>query len=1249
MNFFKRATSKPLYFLFPLFLFIVVSLYFFKKENIDKPRFQGPHKFAEYWSQIKGEGYYPGYRQVELNKMLSRLNQNRLTANIGIGDEEIRFGTSAAAVTTFTERGPSNVPGRTRGIVVDAGDASGNTWYVGSVGGGLWRGVYDNPGAGLQIEWTNLTPSTVSNIAITTVAQSANNANILYVGTGESWSYNVDAINGDGIFKVTLGGSDPIWTNVTPSSGGIIDSKFGNISRIIVDPANENIVLASTLANNGQSYIFKSINGGTSWTEVKLGGNRIQQIVASPSSFNTLYAAVRKKPVLKSTDAGDTWTEMPEFGIASNSYDRYELAVSHTDPNKIYAGIVKTFGSPGPSFLYRSLDGGSSWTHIPENTVSGDARYTTDFWLDSQGWYDNCITVHPFDDNIVYVGGIEIFKFTVLGDNTKNSTHLTDAYGAVDWKNYWVHVDQHFLGTIDDGGGKFRILNGSDGGVAVTLSATDPGNLNNTWANVQNITAGGYNTTQFYGADKVKGAHAYVGGAQDNGTWYSDPTSSASSSTSYSIGVGGDGLEVVAHWDNPDSLIGGSQYNNFKRSLDKGATWAYIGTPWTPHNGSGTGPFINRLSSSYQDADVVYSIGDAGIHKSKDFGGSWQLKVPPDIGGWDANDVEVSMANPRFVWAGGFISASGNLYLSKDWGNTFQAVANKPSGVSASISGIYSHPSEDSTVYVLFSNRDRGKIFETKDLGATWTDISGFPSNWTTGVSSSGFPNVAVTSLAVMPFDSDVIWAGTEIGLVETTNRGTSWSLVTQMPHVSIWDMKIKDQGEIVLATHGRGIWTATIPDLVSWNPKENQITLSVDTVNIAENGGVATLTVTAGKDVSPNGPITVNVSASGTATGPEYTLSSTSITLDSTSTTKTFTITSVNDGDQETDETVIIDISSVVNGKELGTQQVTVTIKDDDGPPTVSIAVDQASIAEAAGVSTITATLDKAPNSGDVVISLSTGGTAAASDYTLSSSTITIASGTTGTATITAIQDTEEETPDETVVIDISSVSNGSESGTQQVTVTITDDDGANTPPVVSIAVDQTNIAEAAGVSTITATLDKAPNSGDVVISLSTGGTAAASDYTLSSSTITIASGTTGTATVTAVQDTEDEDDETVIIDVSSVSNGSESGTQQVTVTITDDDDTVAGIEDLVSGKAISIYPNPNSGIFKVRFNDTWKGNVDLRVLDIFGRAQYLRRIDNTSGQVEHEVDISNKTDGLFFVELSQEDKRVIKKIFKK
>ena len=1135
--------QNSLKYFFSIIFISVCVFYFLKKNSLETPKYKGPEKFHKYKSEILGDGYYPGYRQVELDKMISRLDVVRLgQSNVQEGDNSIRYGASAAAAATFTERGPNNVPGRTRAIVVDAADATGNTWYAGAVGGGLWKGVYVSDGSGESVTWTNLTPTTVSNIAVSTIAQSANDPTILYIGTGEDWSYNVDAITGDGIYKVDLStynpgtGTPATWTNITPTSGGVIDSKYGNVSRIIVDPANKNIVLASTLKiASGSSYIFKTTNGGTSWTQMKQGSGNIQQIVASPSNFNIQYAAVRANPMLKSTDAGDNWSAVTDFSAAG--YGRYELAVSHTDPNKVYAGVRK---SGDQSYLYRSLDGGTSWTHIQENGVSGDARYSPkDFWLDGQGWYDNCITVSPLDDNVVYTGGVQLFKFTVLGDNTKNSIHLTDGYGEADapdfvsrYKNYHVHVDHHFLTTINDGGGNFRILNGSDGGIAVSNSAADPGiNHNDFFASTD-----GYRTTQFYGADKVKGVHAYLAGAQDNGTWYSDPASTALSNTDYTRGVGGDGLEVLTHWDNADSMMGGYQYNGLHRSLNGGTNWSYIGTTWSPHNGTGGGPFISRITGSYQDSDVAYVIGDDGIYKTKDFGANWKLKVPPDIGGWSAGDVEVSMGNPRFVWASGFISGSGNLYLSKDWGNTFQAITNKPGGVAAGISGIYSHPKEDSTVYILLSSFGRGKILESKDLGDSWSDISGFPSGWGVGVSSTGFPNVAVTSLAVMPYDSDVIWAGTDIGIVETTDRGASWNLVTNFPHVSVWDMKVRDQGEVVLATHGRGIWTATIPDLVSWEPKENLITLTVDTINIVENGGVATFTVTAGKDVSPDGPITVNLGVSSSLALGQFTVSATSVTLDSTSTTKTITITGVDDTDQESDENIIVSINSVVNGKESGTQQVTITLKDDDGD---------------------------------------------------------------------------------------------------------------NTPPVATLSVDNSSITEDSGVSTITATLDKAPNLGNVVVSLSAGGTASASDYTLSSTSITISSGTTGTATVTAVQDSDNENDETVVIAISSVSNGTENATQQVTITITDDD-AVTGIEDQGSGGLISIYPNPTSGIFKIRFNDTWKGNVDLRVLDIFGRSQYLRNIDNSSGQGEHEVDISNKSDGVFFVELLQEDKRVIKKIIK-
>ncbi|MCG8580049.1 MAG: T9SS type A sorting domain-containing protein, partial [Bacteroidales bacterium] len=99
----------------------------------------------------------------------------------------------------------------------------------------------------------------------------------------------------------------------------------------------------------------------------------------------------------------------------------------------------------------------------------------------------------------------------------------------------------------------------------------------------------------------------------------------------------------------------------------------------------------------------------------------------------------------------------------------------------------------------------------TEDLGETWVELSGFGTN---GSSSNGFPNVAVFSLIVMPHNTDVIWVGTEIGLFESTDGGSTWLFADNgLPAVCIWDMRIYGQ-QVVVGTHGRGVWTVDIPEL---------------------------------------------------------------------------------------------------------------------------------------------------------------------------------------------------------------------------------------------------------------------------------------------------------------------------------------------------------------------------------------------------------------------------------------------------
>jgi hypothetical protein len=223
---------------------------------------------------------------------------------------------------------------------------------------------------------------------------------------------------------------------------------------------------------------------------------------------------------------------------------------------------------------------------------------------------------------------------------------------------------------------------------------------------------------------------------------------------------------------------------------------------------------------------------------------------------------------------------------------------------------------------------------------------------------------------------------------------------------------------------------------------------------------------------------------------------------------------------------------------------------------PSVTLSADSTAVPEDGGVATLTATLS-ATHTAEVTVDLGFSGSAAdTTDYTTSAAQITIPVGaTSGSVTVTAVQDAVDD-DDETVIVDITNVTNGQEAGVQQLTITILDDDDAVVVPDVTLSVDNTNIPEAAGSAAFTATLSEVTTV-PVTVDLAVSGTADASDFTASGTQIVIAPGaTTGAITVTAVDDAVDEPDETVVVDIAAVSGGNESGAQQQTTTITDDDE---------------------------------------------------------------------------------------------
>lgn len=175
----------------------------------------------------------------------------------------------------------------------------------------------------------------------------------------------------------------------------------------------------------------------------------------------------------------------------------------------------------------------------------------------------------------------------------------------------------------------------------------------------------------------------------------------------------------------------------------------------------------------------------------------------------------------------------GKLHVSTDRGESFVAVPTPLDLSPGSISGLATHPLEDSTAFVLFSASGHPKVLKTVDLGQTWEDLSGFAAS-SSSSSMNGFPDVAVYDLLVLPFQPNEIWVGTEIGLFVSVDSGKNWEYADSgLPAVSIWRMRLVDN-EIVLATHGRGVWAVDVASVVATAEPQDEVL--PDRIELAQN-----------------------------------------------------------------------------------------------------------------------------------------------------------------------------------------------------------------------------------------------------------------------------------------------------------------------------------------------------------------------------------------------------------------------------
>lgn len=748
-------------------------------------RYDHPEGFVAYHAAIRrpdgvaGAEYAPGYEARAL-------------------DAAVRVAKGGAALP-WQEHGPSNVAGRARAFVVDRRDATGATWYTGTAGGGIWKTT--NSGAA----WANVS-GTMPNLAVSALAQAPSAPATFYAGTGEGFS-NVDAIAGSGIFKTTDGGAT--WTLLPSTATGTLRT----VNRIVVSPTDANVAVAATTG-----ALARTTDGGQTWTTLRTG--RFDQVVAS-ADFSALYAASRGSCsstaplVLRSTDGGATWTTAA-MGFAAG--ERTELAIDPANAQRLVASVD---GCDALSHLYLTTNGGTGWTRVAGSTSSNA-------WLGGQGWYDNTVAISPLNPNLVYAAGIDAWRLTLSGTAASPvfAAARISQWNANTSSSSYVHADHHSL-TFFPAGAVTRFVSTNDGGV---FSSDDAGT---TWTARNGSGASGLNTTQFYGVDKSPTAVRFLAGAQDNGTWES-PTSPAASSV-WSRRAGGDGFDAA--YNTASEYLLSLYYNTLYR-LEGSSFVAVSGLDV----GSGNGPFITTIGTTMADRARLVVPGTSGPWRSDDFGRTWSLGTLPAGSRWGFNGsrtvVAVSVADARVVWTGTRMSANGSLFVSRDGGATY-ATATTPSGLGALVTGLATHPTEPGTAYALFSVAAGTKVLKTTDYGATWTVLSG---TFTTGqpLSSNGFPDVAVYSLLVMPTNPNVLWAGTEIGLFVSENGGATWTKDTSgLPPVSLWQMKIAD-GRVVVATHGRGIWSVALPELAAYTPPPTVRSPNLRALSANPAGGVA-------------------------------------------------------------------------------------------------------------------------------------------------------------------------------------------------------------------------------------------------------------------------------------------------------------------------------------------------------------------------------------------------------------------------
>ncbi|MGH2584373.1 MAG: VPS10 domain-containing protein [Dehalococcoidia bacterium] len=689
-------------------------------------------------------------------------------------------------------------PHRGGRVVAVAGDpANPMIFYFGACAGGVWKttdgGTY----------WQNVSDGFFDTAAVGAIAVADSDPNVVYAGMGEC-CIRGDVSHGDGVYRSTDAGRT--WQHL-----GLEATR--SIARVRVHPKDPDIVYVAALGDifgpSQERGVYRSKNGGKTWEKVLFRDENTGAIDLSldPSNPRILYAAlwqVRRTPwsltsggpgsgLYKSTDGGDTWTEISDNrGLPKGLKGRIGVAVSPARPGRVFALMEAEKDGSG---LYRSEDGGASWQRISEDRE-----------IQGRRWYYMHVFPDPQDADTVWVLSGRCFK---------------SIDGGVSWQEMPTpHGDNHDLWI--DPRNPSRMIEGNDGGACVSFN----GGL--TWSTIYNQP-----TAQFYHVAVDTRFPYHVYGTQQDNTAIAVPSRTNKGgipiNECYTVGHSESG-HIQVRPDNPDVVYSGAigsspggggallRYDNTTGQIRIITAWPEFYGGWGAKDLKYRFQWTYPIVISPHDPTTLYVTGNR-VFRTRDEGTSWEV-ISPDLTRDDKTKQEPSggpitkdttgaehyctivafAESPHqqgVLWAG---SDDGLIHLSRDAGQSWQNVTPPDLPEWSTVCAIEVSPHDPATAYVAATRYKLDdfapSLHKTSDYGQTWQRI-------TTGIPADDFTRV----IRADPVRRGLLYAGTETGLYVSFDDGAHWQrFQNNLPVVPVYDLTVKDS-DLVAATHGRSFW----------------------------------------------------------------------------------------------------------------------------------------------------------------------------------------------------------------------------------------------------------------------------------------------------------------------------------------------------------------------------------------------------------------------------------------------------------